>query len=128
MTPAPVPAPKPNPDPDSEPAGKPEEQNYGDVVRLQGRGVVYRDGERLGETGYDLMVIPPDHQRPTLEPGNPPADRVDITGYLTDRFYIGEDVQGAGALTLVLEDGRRLQFRVLEPDTNEIIGLGDLRP
>jgi len=37
-------------------------------------------------------------------------------------------VQGNGPLTLVIEDGRRLQFRVLEPDTNEIIGLGDLRP
>jgi len=128
MTPAPVPAPKPNPDPDSEPVGKPEEQNYGDVVRLHGRGIVYRDGERLGETGYDLMIIPPNHSRPTLEPGTPPVDRVDITGYLTDRFFIGEDVQGNGPLTLVIEDGRRLQFRVLEPDTNEIIGLGNLRP
>jgi hypothetical protein len=128
MPPAPAPAPKPHPDPDSEPVARPGEHDYDDVVRLQGRGVVYRDGERLGETGYDLMVIPPDHQRPTLEPGTPPVDRADITGYLTDRFFIGEDVRGSGALTLVIEDGRRLQFRILEPDTNEIIGLGDLRP
>jgi hypothetical protein len=126
MTPAPAPAPKPSPDP--EPVSRPDEHHYDDVVRLQGRGVVYRDGQRLGETGYDLMIIPPDHLRPTLESGHPPVDRVDITGYLTDRFFIGEDVQGGAGLTLVLEDGRRLQFKILEPDTNEIIGLGDLRP
>jgi hypothetical protein len=124
MTPAPAPAPKPNPDDVS----KPNVRHYDDVVRLQGRGVVYRDGQRLGETRYDLMIIPPSHRRPTLEPGKPPANRVDITGRLTDRFYIGQDVQGISALTLVLEDGRRLPFKVLEPSTNEIIGVGDLRP
>jgi len=123
MAPAPAPAPKPNPD--AVPTS--DVQQYDDVVRLRGRGIVYRNGQRLGETGYDLMIIPPNHRRPTLEPGRPPADRVDITGMLTDRFYIGEDVQGGGPLTLMLEDGRRLQFRILEPDTNEIIGIGDLR-
>jgi len=97
-----------------------------DVVRLQGRGVVYRNGQRLGETGYDIMIVPPQHSRPTLEPGTPPSDRPDITGYLTDRFYIGEDVQNGGALTLVLEDGRRFDFTVLVPDTNEIIAVSPL--
>jgi hypothetical protein len=125
MTPAPAPAPKPNPD--SGKVSQPEVRQYDEIVRLQGRGVVYRDGQRLGETGYDLMIVPPQHRRPTLEPGTPPTDRVDITGMLTDRLYIGQDVQGIGALTLMLEDGRRLQFKILEPETNEIIGLGDLR-
>jgi hypothetical protein len=27
---------------------------------------------------------------------------------------------------LMLEDGRRFEFKVLEPETNEIIGLNDL--
>ena len=125
MTPAPAPAPKPTPD--RAEASKPDVQQYDDVVRLRGRGVVYRDGQRLGETGYDLMIVPPQHRRPTLEAGTPPVDRADISGFLTDRFYIGEDVQGGGPLTLMLEDGRRLQFKVIEPSTNEIIGLGDLR-
>jgi len=118
--------PAPQPAPDDQPRDKaPRDQD--DVVRLQGRGVVYRDGQRLGETGYDLMIVPPHHRRATLEPGNPPSDRPDITGFFTDAFYIGEDAQG-GRMTLVLEDGRRLDFRVLVPDTNEIIGLGDLHP
>jgi hypothetical protein len=93
-----------------------------DIVRLQGRGVVYRDGERLGETGYDLMIVPPNHRRAVLEPGIPPADRPDITGNLTNAFFRGEDVQG-GELTLALEDGHRFEFKVLIPDTNEIIGI-----
>jgi hypothetical protein len=62
-----------------------------------------------------------------LEPGTPPANRPDITGILTDRFYIGEDVQGGGTLELLLEDGRRFDFKVLEPETNEIIAISDLR-
>lgn len=92
-----------------------------DIVRLQGHGVVYRNGERLGETGYDIMIVPPHHRRQVLESGSPPTDRPDITGSLTDAFFLGEDVEG-GELTLALEDGRRFEFRVLVPDTNEIIG------
>jgi hypothetical protein len=107
-------------------AGAPAPQPN-DVVRLQGRGTVYRNGQRLGETGYDLMIVPPKHTRPVFSPGTPPTDRPDITGVLTDRFYLGEDVEGAednkSTLTLALEDGRRFEFKVLEPGTNEIIGL-----
>lgn len=121
MAPAPAPAPKPDD------VQQPAVQQYDDIVRLKGRAVVYRDGQRLGETGYDLMIVPPQHRRLTLEPGKPPTDRPDITGFLTDRLFLGEDVQGAGPLTLMLEDGRRLEFRISEPETNEIIGVGDLR-
>jgi len=96
-----------------------------DIIRLQGQGVVYRDGERLGETGYDLIIVPPNHRRIVLESGHAPADRPDITGSLTDAFFLGEAVEG-GELTLALEDGRRFEFKVLVPDTNEIIGTGRL--
>jgi hypothetical protein len=34
-------------------------------------------------------------------------------------------VKGA-ALTLMLEDGQQLEFKVLVPDTNEIVGIGPL--
>jgi|SRR5689334_23115640 hypothetical protein len=117
-------APAPQPEP-QQPEPQQQEAHYDDITRLQGRGVVYRSGARIGETGYDLMILPPHHRRPALEPGNPPDDRPDITGVLTDRFYIGEDVKGA-ALTLMLEDGQQLEFKVLVPDTNEIVGIGPL--
>jgi len=54
------------------------------------------------------------------------ATKTHITGYLTDRFYIAEDVQGSGSLTLQIDDGRRFEFVVIEGDTNEIIGLDTL--
>jgi hypothetical protein len=93
-----------------------------DIVRMQGQGVVYRNGERLGETGYDIMIVPPHHRRPALEPGTPPTDRPDITGNLTGAFFLGQAAQG-GRLTLALEDGHRFEFKVTVPDTNEIIGV-----
>jgi hypothetical protein len=93
-----------------------------DIVRLQGRGVVYRNGERLGETGYDLMIVPPHHRRPVLGPNNPPTGRPDITGSLTESFFLDGNVRG-GELTLVLQDGRRFEFKVLVPDTNEIVAI-----
>ena len=107
------------------PAPQPQDESQ-DVIRLQGRGTVYRNGKPLGETGYDLIIVPPNHWRITLESGTPPTDRPDITGYLTDRFYIAEDVQGSGSLTLQIDDGRRFEFVVIEGDTNEIIGLDTL--
>jgi hypothetical protein len=103
-----------------------------DIERLKGHGIVYRNSERLGEVDYDLMIVPPGHRRPTLEPGTPPPDRPDITGILNGALFLGEVVKdakdadaahGGGALTLALEDGRRFEFRVLVPDTNEIVGI-----
>jgi hypothetical protein len=98
-----------------------------DIVRLTGHGVVYRNGERLGEAEYDLMIVPPHHRRPALEPGSPPVDRPDITGILNGALYLGEAVKGDpdrhNTLTLELEDGRKFDFNVLVPDTNEIIGV-----
>jgi hypothetical protein len=96
-----------------------------DIIRLQGTGTVYNSSERLGTTAYDLMIVPPHPHRPTLEPGTPPADRPDITGVLNGALFLGEAVKRVegGRLTLELEDGRRFEFVVTVPDTNEIIGV-----
>jgi hypothetical protein len=98
-----------------------------DIIRLKGHGIVYRNSERLGETDYDLMIVPPNHQRPTLEPGSPPVDRPDITGILNGALYLGEAIKGDSeqrhTLTLELEDGRKFEFKMLVPDTNEIVGV-----
>src|SRR5882672_5240731 len=58
-----------------------------DVLHMTGRGIIYKDGERLGEAGYDLMIVPP-HHRGVLESGTPPIDRPDITGTLTDGLFL----------------------------------------
>lgn len=97
-----------------------------DIERLKGHGVVYRKSERLGEVDYDLMIVPPHHRRAALEPGTPPPDRPDITGILNGALFLGEAVHEAKdgePLTLALEDGRKFEFRVLVPDTNEIVGI-----
>lgn len=93
-----------------------------DVVHLTGRGILYKDSERLGEAGYDLMIVPPHRRGTVLESGTPPSDRPDITGTLTDSMFLGEAVHG-GRLTLALEDGHRFEFTVIVPDTNEILGV-----
>jgi hypothetical protein len=93
-----------------------------DVVRMTGRGVIYKDDVRLGETGYDIMIVPPHRRRGVLESGTPPADRPDISGTLTDSLFHGEAGRG-GHLTLALEDGHRFEFTVIVPDTNEILGV-----
>jgi hypothetical protein len=96
-----------------------------DIERLTGHGTVYKNARRLGECDYDLMIVPPHHRRAVLEPGSPPTDRPDITGMLNGALYLGEAVRGndGGKLTLELEDGRRFEFVVAVPDTNEIIGV-----
>ncbi len=93
-----------------------------DVVHMTGRGVIYKDGVRLGETGYDIMIVPPHRRGAVLESGTPPADRPDISGTLTDSLFLGEAVHD-GRLTLELEDGHRFEFTVIVPDTNEILGV-----
>jgi hypothetical protein len=93
-----------------------------DVVHMIGRGVIYKDGERLGEAGYDLMIVPPHRRGAVLESGTPPVDRPDISGTLTDSMLLGEAIHG-GRLTLALEDGHRFEFTVIVPETNEILGV-----
>lgn len=93
-----------------------------------GHGVVYHNGVRALETGYDLTVTPPARRGDTFESGEPggePGRGPDITGRLLGSLYDAESFTGTA--TLVLEDGRALDFRVIQPDTNEIVGIGWFR-
>jgi hypothetical protein len=92
-----------------------------EIQRLIGHGVVYRDGARLLETDYDLTITPPALRGLTFEPGNEPRVTADITGRLLGPLYEAEAL--AKGATLVLEDGRSFDFRVIQPDTNEIVGV-----
>lgn len=92
------------------------------IERLQGHGAVYRDGLRLFETDYDLTITPPELRGATFEPGREPKSSPDITGQLLGPLFETEKV-AEGVSTLVLEDGRAFDFRVLQPDTNEIVGV-----
>ncbi len=100
-----------------------------EVVRLKGRGVVYKQGERMADTGYDIIITPAHLQERVFEPGQNTKNTAQITGMLTDSFYTlgsGESTM-RDVLTLELEDGRQFDFRVMRPDTNEIIGVSWLR-
>jgi hypothetical protein len=110
----------------------PEQPPYGSQVeRLIGHGTILHDGQPVGETDYDITVTPP-HLRGTglpFEaglPGTEPANVPDVTGRLLGPLYqaepYAEDVH-----TLVLNDGRLLDFRVIQPDTNEIVGVSWFR-
>lgn len=89
--------------------------------RLIGHGAVYSGGLKVRETDYDLTVTPAAQRDATFEPGNEPKVSADITGRLLGPLYGTESL--AGVHTLVLEDGRAFDFRVIQPDTNEIIGV-----
>lgn len=91
------------------------------IVRLTGHGVVHRDGVRVLDTDYDLTVTPRALRGLTFEPGHEPQVSPDITGRLLGPLFEAETL--SGALVLVLEDGRSFDFRVIQPDTNEIVGL-----
>jgi hypothetical protein len=96
------------------------------VQRLTGRGVVRRGGQQLGEVDYDITITPPNLRGSTFEPGFEPKVSADITGRLMGPLYQAEDLVH-GIHTLVLEDGREFDFRVLQPETNEIIGVSWFR-
>jgi hypothetical protein len=95
------------------------------IERIKGHGIVSRDGVRLFETDYDLTITPPELRGATFESGNEPHVTPDITGRLLGPLYESEPLaQGA---TLALEDGRAFDFRVIQPDTNEIVGVSWFR-
>jgi hypothetical protein len=100
-----------------------------EVVRLKGKGVVYKQGERLVDTGYDIIITPAHLQDRVFEPGQETKNTAQITGMLTDAFYTlgGGESTMRDVMTLELEDGRQFDFRVLRPDTNEIVGVSWLR-
>ena len=102
------------------------------IERIVGHGVIRSGGAAIGETDYDITITPA-HLRGnvTFEPGsealgtnNPQGD--DITGRLLGSFYAAEKL-AEGIHTLVLEDGREFDFRVLQPETNEIVGVSWFR-
>jgi hypothetical protein len=95
-----------------------------EIERLTGHGVVYRDGVPVLETDYDLTVTPAALRGATFEPGNEAKNTADITGRLLGSFFDAEALTGTS--TLVLEDGRALDFRVIQPDTNEIVAVSGL--
>jgi len=106
---------------------------FGDAIeRYVGHGTIRHGDAVVGECDYDVIVTPP-HLRGhgiTFEAGLPdaePKNAPDITGRLLGPLFeaepFAEDVH-----TLVLEDGREFDFRVLQPDTNEIIGVSWFRP
>ncbi len=102
------------------------------VERVVGHGVICGDGVTIGETDYDITVTPA-HLRGavTFEPGNAALGTndpqgADITGRLLGSFYDAEKLV-EGIHTLVLADGREFDFRVLQPETNEIVGVSWFR-
>jgi hypothetical protein len=87
------------------------------VERLVGRGLVLRDGTPIIEIDYDLTMAPR---------SDGASSDLDVAGRLIGPFYTAEDMLDGH--TLVLEDGREFDFRVIQPDTNEIVAVSDLRP
>jgi hypothetical protein len=102
------------------------------VERIVGHGVIRGGGATIGETDYDITITPPQMRgRVTFEPGSEPLGTndptgADITGRLLGSFYEAEKLV-EGIHTLVLEDGREFDFRVLQPETNEIVGVSWFR-
>jgi hypothetical protein len=102
------------------------------VERIQGHGIIRRGNEQLQETDYDVIVTPAELRGTglTFEAGSPldraPKAGPDIAGQLLGPFFQAQDF-AKGIYTLVLEDGREFDFRVLQPDTNEIVGVSVLR-
>jgi hypothetical protein len=103
-----------------------------DVERFQGHGFIRRGGERLAETDYDVIVTPAELRGTglTYEAGSPldraPKPGPDISGRLLGPFFQAQEF-AESIHTLVLEDGREFDFRVIQPDTNEIVGISVMR-
>lgn len=97
-----------------------------DAERVRGHGIIRRGNDTVGEADYELMITPPHLRGATFEPGNEPKVSPDITGRLLESLYTAEAL-AHGVHTLVLEDGREFDFRVLQPETNEIIGVSWFR-
>jgi hypothetical protein len=102
------------------------------VERFQGHGFIRRGDERLAEVDYDVIVTPAELRGTglTYEAGSPrdrePKAGPDIAGRLLGPLYQAQDF-AEGIYTLVLDDGREFDFRVLQPETNEIAGVSVLR-
>jgi hypothetical protein len=115
----------------AEPGQEPVANDIG-VERFQGHGIIRRGNEQLAETDYDVIVTPAELRGTglTYEAGSPfdraPKAGPDIAGQLLGPFFQAQDF-AEEIHTLVLEDGREFDFRVIQPDTNEIVGVSVLR-
>jgi hypothetical protein len=104
-----------------------------EVERLLGHGTIRRGDAVVAETDYDVIVTPAPLRGTgvTYEAGAPgdhaPKSAPDISGRLLGPLYQAEPF-AEEIHTLVLEDGVEFDFRVLQPDTNEIVGVSTLRP
>jgi hypothetical protein len=124
---------RPRPDDRDEPQAEPEavESEIG-VERFQGHGFIRRGDQQLAETDYDVIITPAELRGTglTYEAGSPldraPKPGPDISGRLLGPFFQAQDF-AEQIHTLVLEDGREFDFRVIQPDTNEIVGVSMLR-
>jgi hypothetical protein len=101
------------------------------VERVVGHGVIRSGDATIGETDYDITITPAHLRGGAFEPGNAAQGTddpqgADITGRLLGSFYAAEKLV-EGIHTLVLEDGREFDFRVLQPETNEIVGVSWFR-
>ena len=101
------------------------------VERLQGHGFIRRGDETVAEIDYDVTFTPGRLRGRgiTFEagaPGHEPGRGPDIAGRLMGPLFQAQPFAGE-VHTLVLEDGREFDFRVLTPDTNEITGVSALR-
>lgn len=102
------------------------------VERFQGHGIIRRGGEPVAETDYDIIITPAELRGTglTFEAGSPldraPKPGPDISGRLLGPFYQAQEF-AEHIHTLVLEDGSEFDFRVIQPDTNEIVGVSVLR-
>jgi len=118
--------------PETAPARRPTILPFGDTItRLQAHGAIQHEGVTIGESDYDLIATPP-HLRGTgitFEAGLPDGDQrtsPQITGRLVGPFFHAQPF-AESTHTLVLNDGREFDFRVLQPDTNEIVGVSWFR-
>jgi hypothetical protein len=93
------------------------------LEELHGTGSIYAAGELLRTTRYHLTVWA---ESGSSDPHDPA--RIEIEGHV-DLTGMGEAVVLAGPadLALVLEDGRRLPFRLVG-SSGRIIGTGGLEP
>jgi hypothetical protein len=102
------------------------------VERFQGHGLIRRGDETLAETDYDVIITPAELRGTglTYEAGSPldraPKPGPDISGRLLGPFFQAQEF-AERIHTLVLEDGSEFDFRVIQPDTNEIVGVSILR-
>jgi hypothetical protein len=125
---------RPPADARDEPQAEPEAAQHDDigVERFQGHGIIRRGDEELAETDYDVIITPAELRGTglTYEAGSPldraPKSGPDISGRLLGGFFQAQDF-AESIHTLVLEDGSEFDFRVIQPDTNEIVGVSILR-